>query len=96
MGPLKTPSVGECIGFMCMFVAVVAVIVALTYVAGTLEETYQPYFDEGYLAGTVGIPATACPYDKGPIRMHWMEGWQEGFILWRDGEHEKARGTDYN
>lgn len=35
-------------------------------------------FSKGYQVGITGRSRTVCPYDAGPIRQEWLNGWREG------------------
>lgn len=37
----------------------------------------MPSYTEGREARRAGLPIDACPYQAGPMRANWLEGWND-------------------
>lgn len=42
------------------------------------RNTADRAFGKGYQAGVLGRSRSLCPYDIGPARHEWLNGWREG------------------
>ena len=74
---------------LIVVLAIIAILVtpAIWVVQGLGDTEHNIYYQEGYDAARIGIPAEACPYSsyrhtyRFEMMKHeqWMRGWQKGF-----------------